>query len=121
MTTIKTVFEAEMSGTLAAMSSDAKREVPAEYAQRPALREAWENAFDKMRQELRGTPVEAPKTKKEKAPVDEESEEPTKTKNARKRRVTAQEAPEPVPAVAEKQKRMDDICLELHPEAREYA
>jgi hypothetical protein len=106
------IFQAEMDGTVAAMSSDAKREVPEQYAQRPALREAWENAFDKMRQELRGTPVEAPKGAKE-------AEEATKPKKPRKAKQTAQEAPKVVGPV--KPRKMDDIFLELHPEAKEYA
>lgn len=109
-------MQAEMNGTVAGMSSNISREdIPAEFAQRPALREAWEEAFDKMRQELRGTPVEAPKGAKVKAVS---SDEP---KKSRKPKQTVQEAPEPVPTVAQKPKRMDDICLELHHEAKEYA
>ena len=100
------IFQAEMDGTVAAMSSNAKREVPEPYAQRPALREAWESAFDKMRQELRGTPVEAPKGAKE----------PTEPKKPRKPKAAIQESPEPVPPVPEKPKTMADILAERHPE-----
>jgi hypothetical protein len=107
---VTTIFQAEMDGTLTAMSSNAKREVPDDYAQRQALREAWENAFDKMRQELRGTPVEAPKGAKE----------PTEPKKARKPKAAPQEAPEPVPTVAEKPKTMADILAVSHHEAKEY-
>ena len=111
-----TMFQAEMDGTLSGMSSNAKREVPADYAQRPALREAWENAFDKMRQELRGTPVEAPKGAKVKPLVD-----PSDGKKTRKPKQVAQESPEPVPTVAEKPKTMADILAVSHHEAKEYA
>lgn len=100
------IFQAEMDGTVAAMSSDAKREVPGQYAQRQALREAWEDAFDKMRQELRGTPVEAPKGAKE----------PTEGRKPRKPKAAPQEASEPVPTVAEKPKTMADILAERHSE-----
>jgi hypothetical protein len=109
---VTTIFQAEMAGTVAAMSTDAKREIPAEFAQRTATREAWENAFDKMRQELRGTPVEAPKGMRLKA-------EASEGKKTRKPKEPAQEAPEVVEPV--KHRKMDDIFLELHPEAREYA
>jgi hypothetical protein len=103
---VTTIFQAEMAGTVAAMSTDAKKEVPAEFAQRPAMREAWENAFDKMRQELRGTPVEAPRGAKE----------PTEGRKPRKPKEPVQNAPEPVPTVAEKPKTMADILSERHHE-----
>ena len=106
------IFEAEVSGTLAGMSSTVSREdIPPEYAYRIAAREAWLEAFDKMRQSLRGTPVEAPKGAKE---TDED-----KPKKPRKRREVAQEAPKVVEP--EKPKTMSDILVERHHEAKEYA
>jgi hypothetical protein len=104
---VTTIMQAEMSGTVAGMSSNISREdIPVEFAQRQALREAWEEAFDKMRQELRGTPVEAPKGAKE----------PTEGRKPRKPKEPARKAVQPVPTVAEKPKRMADILPELHHE-----
>ena len=60
------IFQAEMDGTCAGMSSAAPREVPPQFARRPVLAEAWLTAFDKMRESLRGTPVEAEKGQKAK-------------------------------------------------------
>jgi hypothetical protein len=113
------IFEAEVSGTLAGMSSTVSREdTPPEYAYRIAAREAWLEAFDKMRQSLRGVPVEAPKGAKD-------TEEATKPKRHRKPRQAAQGAPKVVepeePKEPEQPKTMDSIFFELHPEAKEYA
>ena len=109
-----TIMQAEMAGTVAGMSSNISREdIPVEFAQRQALREAWEEAFDKMRQELRGTPVEAPRMEKD------EDGEPKRRRKPSKAKKPAQEASKVVEPV--KHRKMDDIFLELHPEAMEYA
>jgi hypothetical protein len=49
------------------MSSDGSpSDIPAEYASVPKLKEAWEEGFAKMRQAIRGTPVEAKKVARKK-------------------------------------------------------
>jgi hypothetical protein len=118
---VTTIYDAGISGTLAAMSSHARREdVPIQFARREATKEAWQEAFDRMRQDLRGVPVEAEKKSRSEIEADDlanltpkKAGKPKKGSNMLTK-PTISKAPQPKPS-------MDSIALTLHHEARECA
>lgn len=102
---MSTIHDADRDGAIAALSCrNTLNSIPPAYADSPALREAWVSAFEKTRQAFRGTPVEAPRTKKE------------ATEDRKPRKPKAQEAPEPRPAVTQRRRTMADILAEQHHE-----
>jgi hypothetical protein len=94
--------QAEMNGAYAAMSLYASREVPPEFAHSANASDAWLEAFDRMRQSLRGC---VPAERGEKMPVKPKAEKPKKVTRA---------------VEPQKPKTMSGIFAELHPEAMEY-
>ena len=118
------VYQAEMDGTASGLSSKAVREVPERFAHSKAAIEAWEAAFDKMRQDMRGCIVSEVKSKeREPKEVKEDAKSKGKVKGNGKKPIPVTEEPvEEVPEqTIEHAKNVWDVLAELHPEHPEYA
>jgi hypothetical protein len=122
---VTTIYDAERAGEIAGLSSKGSvDDVPADFATRKALIDAWQSGFNRTRQAFRGVPVEA--EKKPRIQIETDDAEDVAPKKGGKPKKGSNMLTEPTPEpIAEPEPlvpmTMDSAFMMLHPEARECA
>lgn len=110
------IYQAEMDGTASGLSSKAAREVPPQFAHSKAASEAWEAAFDKMRQDMRGCIVSEVKAKDREQKESKQDKGGGKPKGKKPIPEVDEASEEETEKTPENPKNVWAILEELHPE-----